>query len=121
VCNIREGEEGKHYFVTELDVQRFAERNYGWRGKRSLAPSSKKFNNYDDGYVDSAPAETMQAKRIMQAMAIARSKSLTNHPSTPQDRKTMTKPQDPAKPLLSSTKSCFSQSSSSSDDYYDWN
>jgi hypothetical protein len=59
----------------------------------------------------------MQAKRTKQA--IARSKSSTNHPSTPQDRKT--KPQDPAKPLLSSAESCFSQSSSSSDDYYDWN
>ena len=96
-------------------MQRVAERNCGWRGKRSLAPSSKKFNNYDK--VDSAPAETMQAKRTKQA--IARSKSSMNHPCTPQDRKT--KPQDPAKPLLLSAESCFSQSSSSSDDYYDWN
>ena len=45
-------------------MQRVAERNCGWRGKRSLAPSSKKFNNYDK--VDSAPAETMQAKRTKQ-------------------------------------------------------
>ena len=72
--------------MIELDVQRFAERNYGWRGKRSLAFSSKKFNNYDDGYVDSAPAETMQAKRTMLDSTFEIIDESPQHSSRPQDQ-----------------------------------
>ena len=237
-CNVKDGVEGEDYFVSEEDVQRFAERNYGWncgvtsddcnsrgRGrKRSLSTSSDKSHfseanddcasaeiktkktakkiqqspnkeqnehtslrpdpytwktlwpalqndgwrvvkagkynqlhdwyyvrpdcdpgdgsselnidyflseedvsgfarqtNYFDGYEESEPAfeecaEPAQSKQTNQAPK--RVKSSSKHPSTPEGCKTV--PQDPAKPLLSSAESCSSQSSSSSNDYYDW-
>jgi len=92
------------YFLSEEDVCRFA-----------------KENNYFDGYEESAPVyeEVVELEQSRQRkQPPKRSKSSSKHPSTPEGCKT--KPQDPAKPLLSSAESCNSQSSSSGNDYYEW-
>lgn len=81
-CNVKDGEEGKDYFVSEEDVQRFAERNYGWNhgvssdnfnsrgkgGKRSLPASSDGSHfsdvNYDDGTAEEITKTKQTSKKI---------------------------------------------------------
>ncbi|KAL7458073.1 hypothetical protein ACHAWC_011099 [Mediolabrus comicus] len=82
------------YFLSEEDVIAFS-----------------KQSNYFDVSEESESQGTEESGQASPALENA--KPSLNGPSTPQDRKT--KPQDPAKPLLSSAKSSFSQSS-----HYEW-
>jgi hypothetical protein len=82
------------YFLSEEDVIAF----------------SKQSNFFD---VSEEPESQETEEPAQASPAIENTKSSLNGPSTPQDRKT--KPQDPAKPLLSSAKSSFSESS-----HYEW-
>jgi len=107
-CDPGDGSSELHidYFLSEEDVCGFA----------------RQINYFDDGYEESEPAyeEYVEPAQIHQAkQPPKRVKTSSKHPSTPEGCETQ--PQDPAKPLLSSAESCSSQSSSSSNDYYDWN
>lgn len=136
--NIKNGTEGEDYFTQVQDVQLFAKKYYGWKGKtknsqsksnsESMTSSGRKRRGRQGNNTDAEPTPRKRSKLTKAVTPSARGRKgrpqsqttkskmtggkFTSAFTTPQDRKT--KPQDPAAPLLPTPPTTGSDSSASS-------
>mmetsp|Transcript_5113 Transcript_5113/g.11266 ORF Transcript_5113/g.11266 Transcript_5113/m.11266 type:complete len:607 (+) Transcript_5113:307-2127(+) len=140
--NVKNGTEGVDYFTQVKDVQLFAKKNYGWKGKtknpqsksnfESMTSSGRKRRGSQGNTTNAEPTSRKRSKLTKAAAPSATGRKdrpqsqtkkskmtddkFTSAFTTPRDRKT--KPQDPAAPLLPTPPTTGSDSSASS--FYDF-
>ncbi|KAL7461103.1 hypothetical protein ACHAXS_001536, partial [Conticribra weissflogii] len=132
--SIRHGTKGVDYFTQVKDVQLFAKKNYGWKGKTeqfrsksnsescTISGKKRRISRGNNANAESTPGKRSKPSNDASTSARGRrsriqsDSNFTSIFSTPRDRKT--KPQDPAAPLLPTPPTTGSDSSASA--FYEW-